>query len=464
MSGKCRVLFLYPNVGGARRIALGISILSSCLKKAGHEVDVFDGTFYKAKDLANELRVEIGVFQEADMSEVYTRVDKGDIRDGFLKKVRSYKPDIIALTLIQDDYFLSRRLLQGIKKVSNAFVVAGAHLPTAAPKLVLQGLDIDAVAVGEGEVAMVSLADAIAKGGDPYKTPNLCYLKDGELVRNAVAPLVSLEELEAHDYSIFDDEHLWRPFCGKKHRVGYVQLTRGCPFNCTFCSNGIFKDIYGDKGRVRSRSLDQFIREAAGLKERYGLHLMSFFDENFLGYPRLEELCEKWKASVDLPFMMQTRVETIEPKKLQILKRMGCITISVGIESGDEGFRRKMLNRRYSNETVVRAFRWLREAGIRTTANNIIGFPHENEEQIKRTVALNRECRPDSVKVAYFAPYIGSALHALCLKEGLIKDELIDCGALVFVCSLDFPAGHKQMLRHYFEHFQELVFSDPVAG
>jgi len=165
---KLKVLFIYPNISGARRIPLAISILSSCLKKAGYSVDVFDATFYQKKDKANDLRVKIGIFKDVDMSSVYTRVEEGDTREDFIKKVASYKPDIIAVTLLQDNYFLSQKILKGVKNYSTAFVVAGGHLPTSDPQKVLSGLDIDAVVMGEGEIAIVELADNIVNKRDPY--------------------------------------------------------------------------------------------------------------------------------------------------------------------------------------------------------------------------------------------------------------------------------------------------------
>lgn len=457
---KAKVLFLYPNISGIRRIPIGISILSACLKKAGHTVDIFDATFYQKTDTDNDRREELGIVQKVDMSNIFTHFHESDFREDFIKKVKIAEPDIIAISLLQDNYHLTKKIIQGVKNYSKAFVVAGGVMPTIAPAEVLSSLDIDAVVIGEGEKAIVELSTNVANGRNPYAIPNLSYFSNGERIQNLLMPPIPLTELPAHDYSIFNEEHLWRPFIGNSWKTGYVELTRGCPYSCTFCANKQINSLYKNQRRMRSRGIEQFIQEVKNIKEQYGLQLIAFCDENFLSLRNLEEFAISWESSIRLPFMIQTRIETINPEKLKLLKRAGCVTISIGIECGDENFRRKMLNRFYSNNMVKRVFKWCRNAGIRTTANNIIGFPHETEKQIIKTIILNRQCAPDSVSVAIFAPYLGSELHKVCIESGLIGNDIPDITAPMYQSCLNFPPEHQEMLQYYFENFNMLVFSD----
>lgn len=459
---KAKILFLYPNASGIRRTPLGISILSACLKKAGHTVDLFDATFYQGTDTDNDRREELGFVQKVDMSIHYTHFESGDVREDFAKKVRSFGPDIICISLLQDNFYFTKKILHEVKEYSKAFVVAGGVMPSVAPRIVLQGLEIDAVIVGEGETAMIQLADCIAENGDPWSVPNISYIANGKLVQNPLAPLVPLTELPDHDYLIFSEEHPWRPFVGKSWKTGYFELTRGCPYSCTFCANKQINELYGKRGRMRSRSIAQLIQEVKRNKERYGLTLVSFCDENFLSLrlPNLEEFARRWESFIGIPFIAQTRVETITLEKLALFKRAGGVSLSIGIESGDEQFCREMLNRNYSNDSAKRAFEWCRQAGIRTTANNIIGFPCETEEHIKKTIILNRECQPDSISIAIFAPYMGCQLYNLCVENGLIGSEIPEIEALMYESCLDFSPEHKELVRYYFENFHRLVFSE----
>ncbi|MBN2406660.1 MAG: B12-binding domain-containing radical SAM protein [Elusimicrobia bacterium] len=460
---KTKVLFVYPNVSGIRRIPLGISILSACLKKKGHTVELFDATFYQKTDTDNDRREELGFVIKVDMASHYRRYESTDVHEDFVKKIREFGPDMICISLLQDNFHFTRSLLKGIKQHTKALVVAGGIMPTLTPEFLLKDMEIDAVIIGEGEKAIVDLADSIARNGNPHDVPNMAYISGGEFIANPVISPVELKKLPPHDYSIFDEEHLWRPFIGKTWKTGYFELTRGCPYGCTFCANRQINGLYGKKGRMRRRSIDQLIDEVSLIKKQYGLTLVSFCDENFLNQPDLEEFSGKWKASVNLPFMTQTRVETVSPEKLALLKEAGCVSVSIGIESGDEEFRRTMLNRSYTNEKLKQVFKWCREAGIRTTANNIIGFPHETEEHIKKTISVNRECEPDSISIAVFAPYMGCTLYDTCVREKLIGSEIPRTDALMYESCLNFSQDHKKMLRYYFENFNQLVFSGEKA-
>ena len=455
-----KILFLYPNLNGIRRIPLGISILSSCLKKAGHLVELFDTTFYKQFDEENTRREKLGIVKIVDTSPYYKHVESNDVREGFIQAVKSFTPDIIGISLLQDDYHYTRHIINGIKKITDSFVIAGGVMPTLAPENVLRDLDVDAVMIGEGETAFVELVNEISSGKDPYSVSNLAYRKNGKIKKNQLALIVPMHTLPPHDYTIFNQEHLWRPFVGEMWKTGILELTRGCPYNCTFCANPNLNALYKGRGRIRTRNIDTFIDEAANLKKTYGLNLVAFNDENFLFLKELEEFAKKWTKNIGLPFMAQTRIETIERKKLEILKDAGCVTLMIGIESGDEEYRRKMLSRKYSNDDVVRVFRECREVGIRTTANNIIGYPYETEEHIKKTIELNRLCRSESITIAIFAPYLGCDLYELCIRDGLVVEGIPEVPIPTYKSCLKFPEEHHRMIEFYFNNFQNLVYSD----
>jgi anaerobic magnesium-protoporphyrin IX monomethyl ester cyclase len=454
------ILFIYPNINGIRRIPLGISILSACVKKAGHKVALFDATFYKKTDYENERREDLGIVKKVDMSNKYSYISSSHIKKDIKKRIQDFKPDIIAISFLQDEYYHAKKILAGIRKYSKAFIIAGGVMPTLAPYEVLRELELDAVIIGEGEGAFVKLTDNIADNKDPFDTPNLAYLKNAKLVRNSLTSLVDLNELPLYDYSIFSEEHLWKPFIGRSWRTGYVELTRGCPFNCSFCANPTLNSMYHHQIRIRSKKIDRFIAEAKMLRDTYKLELFAFNDENFLFVKDLKEFALKWKKTINLPFMIQTRVETISLEKLKLLKEAGCITISIGIESGDEQFRRSVLNRKYSNDQVKQAFEQCRKAGIRSTANNMIGFPDEAEEQIIKTIELNRECSPDSVTNAIFAPYLGCALQHKCVQKGLISDGVLKADIPTYKTSLKYSLAHKKMISYYFQKFNALVYSN----
>ena len=101
---KAKILFLYPNVSGIRRIPLGVAILSARLKQEGHIVDLFDATFYTKTDVDNDTREDLGFVLKVDMTKLHKTHITTDVRKDFIKKVKQYNPDIIAISLLQDNY------------------------------------------------------------------------------------------------------------------------------------------------------------------------------------------------------------------------------------------------------------------------------------------------------------------------------------------------------------------------
>lgn len=136
---------------------------------------------------------------------------------------------------------------------------------------------------------------------------------------------------------------------------------------------------------------------------------------------RLEEFTHSWKEEINLPYWMNTTVESIDREKLIKLKETGCCGIGLGIESGSEWFRRNVLKRKGSNEQIKKAFGLIHEFGIRTTANTMIGFPGEYEEDIFETIKLVKNIKPKSANMTFVAPYIGTAIHAVARKLGYIN-------------------------------------------
>ena len=123
---------------------------------------------------------------------------------------------------------------------------------------------------------------------------------------------------------------------------------------------------------------------------------------------------------------MQTRAETlvIKPNRVKDLKELGCHRVSMGLEHGNEKFRKELVVKAFPNESMVRATKLLSEHRIPLTINNIIGFPTETRELVFDTIELNRKLVGiDTTNVAVFAPFHGTPLRDLCVKKGYISKD-----------------------------------------
>jgi len=200
------------------------------------------------------------------------------------------------------------------------------------------------------------------------------------------------------------------------------ELSRGCPFNCSYCVNGTLREKYKGLGKFnRIKNINQSIKELKYLVNKYKFNFIRFWDDDFISITSdyLEEYASLYLKEINLPFLINARVDAITEKKIQILKEMGCVSISMGIEHGNEYIRKNIMNRNMSDETIIKNFNLVKSYGIRTSAYNIIGFPYETRETIFETIELNRNANPDGFSVNYIHPYKNIPIRKIFEKHGL---------------------------------------------
>jgi len=381
----------------------------------------------------------------------------GKIPQLFLETIEKFKPDLIATNIIDVTYIYAVSLLNEVKREVDIPVVAGGPTPTMSPEMVIDNNCIDIVCVGEGEDPLVELVDSITKGRDYSKIKNLWVKKNGKITKNPLRPLKDMDTLAFQDWTIFDERHYYKPYCGAFYRTGFFELARGCPFNCTFCCTESQKRLYHGLGNfLRVRNIDNAFDEVVYTKDKYNLELIFFIDDNFLGMhrERFDYFCQQYKKRVDLPFYIQTRSETIREDYIKKLKEVNISTIGIGIEEGDEDYRKKYLNRYGSNKNIQKAFEIVHKYGIRSTANVIIGMPYETENMFKETIKLLKKVKPRSYSVNYFQPYRGTLMREKAIELGYLpKDHVIFDSN---IC-IDMPEFRKERQAHYYENLKKYL-------
>lgn len=130
-------------------------------------------------------------------------------------------------------------------------------------------------------------------------------------------------------------------------------------------------------------------------------------------------------SKYSIPFWFNTRPEDITEEKVQLVKSVGCMRISIGLEHGNEEFRRKHLHRKYSNELFINSCMILRRNGISFSINLIIGFPYDTRELIFEAIDLLKLVKPDGVSTHIFSPYHGTEMRDIAVREGMIHEDLI---------------------------------------
>lgn len=465
-----KILFLYPNKIMVTRIPLGIGYLSSYLKRDGHQVKVFDTTFIKCGDFQNdeELRESSLQVRNPDFKK-YGLVEKDvDVFAELESEVRSFSPDIVAVSVVDPNYNFGLELLQSVKKAhKNIITIVGGPTPTFAPEEVLSEDCVDIICVGEGEEAISELCNKMQKGEDIRGIKNIWVKENGIIHKNEVRRLIDVNEALLPDWDIFDRRHLIRPLGGEMHRMGLFYMTRGCLFRCRYCGNYALSGIYKDKGPLyRTKKLDLLIGEISSYKEKYNLNFVFFIDDLFPLHKHeiLDNFCALYKKHIGLPFTVNLHPALIKEESFAKLVDAGCRNICVGLESGSPKIRREVLGRTYGNEEVVHVFAMARKYGVRSSSFNMIGIPYETRADIFETIELNRKAKPTTTTLTFLHPYRGTELRNLCIKEKFYDSSREKDYETLYrqESCLALPQISTDTLRGLFKTFQ-LYFKLPKA-
>ena len=205
---------------------------------------------------------------------------------------------------------------------------------------------------------------------------------------------------------------------------------------------------------VRNRSVGNILDELNYQIKTHKIDYVYFNSETFFARKDedLGEFAKVYIQKIGLPFWCQTRIETITERKVKLLKDMHCHRLSVGIEHGNEMFRKKVLKKHFTNQQVIDVFKILERSSIPVTVNNMIGFPDETRELAMDTVYLNRQIHADSINVFFFVPYSGTPLRDYCLKKGYI-DLDTEAGSVMRNSVLKMPQFTADQIKGLFRTF-----------
>jgi len=466
---KKTVLIIYPASFKLSGLHIGIASLSSALKKNGYDVKIFDTVFYDllGQQEWDKLRSDRLMSKKIVNEKEHWKVKTTDMKEDLMKILDEFKPKVIGLSITEPVYDLSLTLSRLAKeKCPDAIIVAGGVFPTLSPDIAIKENSIDVLCVGEGELALPELCDRIYEKKDFLDIPGLWVKNKGKIYKNNPAKLQDINDLPHPDFSVFDEQIFYKAMQGRLYKMANIETSRGCPYNCSYCSSPYLKE-FSFKNEVgsyyRNLKMEKIIEQMHYQIEKHSPEFIYFSSETFLAMPRrdFEMFIEEYRK-IKIPFWFQTRFETITEERIKALKDVGMFWLTMGIEHGNEEFRKNVLKRACPDRVIIEGAGILTKCGAGASFNNMIGFPFENRELIFETIKLNKklfEINPNfESNVFMFLPYKGTELYDLCRQNGLLSAEICSHGhSLSDESILNFPKEYKQELKGLMKTFNLYV-------
>ena len=373
---------------------LGLGFLASCLREKGHRVFFIDNYLER----------------------------KAFVRDGYLQ---DNQIDLVGMYVNSVCFQEALKVLRRIQRERRTggwrglVAVGGPHVSVASRSIPEW---VDYVVIGEGERAIVDIADGNCRG---------------RIVRYPVED--ELDRLPPPAWDLFAElpYHQTTTWTHTAHTFS-MNTSRGCPFSCTFCS------VQGVWGRTyRTFSARRVVDDIAYLVRTYGANGICFREDHFtLDRKRTVDICERLLGQgIKIDWSCETRADCLDRDLLALMKRAGCGTIYVGVESGSP----RMLERLRKRETVEdfrQLFRWTRELGVKTYASLIAGIPGETADDRRLTKRFISEIRPDIAAYNVFVALPGSPLYAELRASG--RYSYVDKNGLLYL-----PSHNARVDRHY---------------
>ncbi len=354
--------------------------------------------------------------------------------------------DLVGISVMSNSVERARTLTAAIHERLSLPVIWGGIHPTVKPEECLSWADF--VCVGEGEEAVLELVARLATGQDHTDIANI-WSRDnvGHIVANPVRPLDhSLDDLPLPDYDLSQQyilhqgemvlltpkllAHYMLNYFANDVRIAYmVCMTRGCPYNCTYCCANAFARIYPDWSQLRRRSFGHVVAEINAARQLiHDLEVIMFLDDSFLatGVEEIRAFSVAYRGQVGLPFFILASPTSVTREKLQCLVEAGLQDVEMGIQSG--GMQALKAFRRTENNGQVLAAaqclhsfqRWIPYPRYDIISDN----PYETHADQQETLRLLYQLpRPFRLYMFSLTFYPGTELYWRAKADGLIQDD-----------------------------------------
>ena len=363
--------------GGFYLAPLGLAYLAAVVRNDSHDVSIFDSQFQSRETILHSVT----------------------------------HADVVGITCMTCNFGRAAKLAEDIKRSNpDTVVIMGGPHVTFRDQDALKNPSIDIVVRHEGEYTMVEVLHAL-ETGDLSSVQGITYRKKGTVKRNEERPFIT--DLDALPFPARDLLKTKKYYTGGG--MPRIISGRGCPHKCIFCAAS---SMWGHT--VRLRSPGNVVDELEHIIETYKVGMVGFDDDTFTIVPdHTIGICEEIRErGLDIKWGCNVRVDTINEDMIKTMKKAGCFSFFVGVESGNQKTL-DLMNKKITLQQIRRAVDLAKEYSMEVILTGILGFPNETYRDVQNTIDFMISLDGDRYLFNFLMIYPGTELEERQKELGL---------------------------------------------
>lgn len=405
---------------------LGLACIGGSLLENGHDVRLFDFNLYG--------------------------------HDEFIEIINDFAPDFVGITFVTPLIREAQKISELVKSINDqTIIIGGGPHCSSFPESSIEEASLDIGVIGEGDF----IINEIVVGKPLSEIKGIVYKKGDEILVNDRGEFIKdLNTLSFPAYSLYEKEkYNVPPAIARKNPVAWVETSRGCVFECTYCN----KSCFGKTFRVKSpeRVVEEFIKiKKIGFKE---IHLT---DDGFTtNIKRAKKICDlliESKVNIGWSTITGIRVDRVDFELLDKMRQAGCYRVYFGIESGNQEILNN-IKKGITLEQVRKAVEFAKKAKLEIAGYFMVGLPGDTEETMQDTINFAKSLDLNLAKASITIPLPATGIFNELDAKGLIKTH--DWEKFKFYSTPSTIYDHQNLswstIEKYYSKFYREIYLNP---